>query len=120
MILVVDDNATNREILRHFLEILGFETDEAEDGQQALEFITSERYAYKAIFMDVMMPRLNGIDATKQIRKLNTALAAVPIYAVSGDVSNENRRNCLDAGMNAFVPKPLKISMLTELLEKED
>ena len=119
-ILLVEDNELNREISREILENEGFIVDEAEDGDIAVEKVkTSAEGFYSFILMDIQMPRLNGYEATKQIRSLNNkALAAIPIIAVTANAFDEDKRAATQAGMNGHVAKPIEINNLRKELFK--
>ena len=102
-ILLVDDEPINREVAQLQLQAVGLVVDSAQDGQQAVALAQKTRYA--AILMDMQMPRLNGLDATRQIRQL-PGYAQTPIIAMTGNVFAEDRARCFDAGMSDFLGKP--------------
>ena len=111
-VLVVDDNPENRSVLLDLLQPLGFEIQEAENGQRALDLATEERP--DLILMDLVMPELDGFEATKQIRQ-STSLQGVIVIGLSASVFEEDKDQSLDAGCDDFVAKPLQAS---ELLRK--
>ena len=108
-VLLVEDNALNREISRELLESEGFAVEEADDGDVAVEKVRrSQPGDYDLILMDVQMPRLNGFDATRQIRALaDRRLAAIPVLAVTANAVEEDRAAALAAGMNGHIAKPI-------------
>ncbi len=112
-VLLAEDNETNREIA---VELLGLATgaaiDEAEDGEKAVElFKKSEIGYYDLILMDIQMPRMNGFEATKQIRAMERPDAAtVPIFAMTANAFAEDEEKSKEAGMNAHLSKPLETS----------
>ena len=118
--LLVEDNALNREIANFMLTDQGLIIDEADDGQQAIEtFAKSEPGTYSYIFMDVMMPVMNGLEATRRIRQLNRPDAqSVPIIAMTANAFAEDRQACLDAGMNAHVGKPIEAQALHDAIQQ--
>ena len=108
-LLVVDDNEINRIVVRAQLRLVGLEADEAEDGLRALEM--ANRADYDLILMDVQMPTLDGLEATRQIRTINR-YRNIPIIALTADAFNADRQRVMDAGMSDHLAKPLRASQL--------
>jgi two-component system, sensor histidine kinase and response regulator len=104
-ILVVDDEPINREVAVTVLEDMDLLVDTAEDGAEAVTLAQKNRYA--AIFMDMQMPNLNGMEATQQIRRL-PGCQHIPIIAMTANAFAEDKERCLQAGMNEFLIKPFK------------
>lgn len=104
-ILVAEDNATNQLVVRMLLESLGHRVDVAHDGVEAVE-AARERH-YDLILMDVSMPGLDGIEATRQIRAMPGERGNVPIFALTANALDADRDRCLDAGMQRVLVKPL-------------
>jgi signal transduction histidine kinase/ActR/RegA family two-component response regulator len=102
-ILLVDDEPINREVTLIQLEDLELLIDTAEDGEEAVAMAQKTRYA--AIFMDMQMPKLNGVEATQQIRQL-PGYRDIPIIAMTANAFAEDKAQCLAAGMNDFLTKP--------------
>ena len=112
-VLVVEDNPVNAIVVRTMLERLGCLSEHVHSGREAVE--AANRQPYDLIFMDLLMPELNGIDATRQIRAL--ALDAQPyIVAFTANVMPEDRAACSEVGMNAFLPKPVRLQDLEQCL----
>lgn len=111
-LLLVEDNDLNAEIAATLLESDGAYVSIAGDGAQALEaFAKSPAGTFDAILMDVMMPKMDGLAATKAIRALDRPDAArIPIIAMTGNAFQEDVRECLDAGMNAHIAKPFNVA----------
>jgi signal transduction histidine kinase/DNA-binding NarL/FixJ family response regulator len=112
-ILIVDDIPANREMLRDLLASMGFDTELACNGQEAVDHVRHQ--APHAILMDIMMPVMNGLDATRQIRQLHGS-AALPIIALSASVTAHDQNESLLAGVNAFMTKPVHQHGLLENL----
>lgn len=106
--LLAEDNALNAEIAMEILQDLGFTVDIAENGQIAVDrFEHSELNEYSVIFMDMQMPVLNGVEATKLIRASSRNDRDIPIYAMTANTLTRDRNSCLDAGMNGYISKPI-------------
>ena len=112
-ILVVDDEPLNREIAKDQLEIAGLLVDTAEDGADALAMVQDTHYA--AIFMDMQMPNMDGLDATRLIRKIS-GYQQTPIIAITGNAFAEDKARCLAAGMDEFLTKPIYPQVLFSTL----
>ena len=108
-VLVVEDNDVNREIITAMLLPLKFEVDCAEDGLKALELAATT--PYDLVLMDLQMPGLDGLTATRKLRSL-PGWADTPVVALTADVLNESRLECQSAGMNDFLSKPVEPALL--------
>ena len=117
-ILLVEDNELNMEIALELLSDEGAEVTTAEDGLIAVEtFKKSEPYSFDAVLMDIMMPNMNGYEATGEIRKLDREDAgSTPIIAMSANAFEEDIQKSLAAGMNAHLAKPINIAELIKTL----
>ncbi|MCX7162548.1 MAG: response regulator, partial [Rhodocyclales bacterium] len=112
-ILVVDDEPINREVALMQFEAVGLVADTAEDGAKAVAMARENRYA--AIFMDMQMPKLNGVEATQEIRQL-PGYRDTPIIAMTANVFAEDKERCFKAGMNDFLIKPFNPDELFAVL----
>ena len=119
-VLVAEDNELNWEIAKELLsEELGLEMELAENGQICVEkFAKSEVGYYKAILMDVRMPVMNGLEATKAIRSLDRPDSSLPIIAMTADAFSEDIKRCIDSGMNSHVAKPIDVKEIEKILDK--
>jgi len=115
-VLLVDDHPMNRELGATVLALLGCDVVLAENGEEAVE--AARLGDCDLILMDVHMPRMDGLEATRQIRALGGASAQTPIIAMSADVMPEMKIACLKAGMNDSVGKPIQIQALHAVLAK--
>ena len=114
-VLVVEDDEINREIAVEMLAETGLLIDTAEDGQVAVERVREADYAL--ILMDMQMPRMDGLQATREIRAL-PGMAATPIVAMTANAFAEDRARCFEAGMNDFIPKPVEPDLLLRVVVK--
>ena len=119
-ILLVEDNALNREIALEILREYGFRVDTAENGAVAVEKVrTAAPGSYDLVLMDVQMPVMDGYTATRQIRALeDPALAGIPILAMTANAFDEDRRRAMESGMTSFLSKPIVIGDLVQELHK--
>ncbi len=115
-ILVAEDDAVNRKLMVRVLRNLGYSTFVAGNGKQAVEIYQSHHP--NCILMDLHMPEMDGIEATRRIRSLNPPGKAPFIAAVTADVIPEERQRCFEAGMNGYLTKPLKLDLLARTLEQ--
>ncbi len=118
-ILIADDNKTNQLVAKMMLKKLGFAPDIVEDGYQAVEAV--EKKNYDLIFMDVQMPRMDGFSATYKIRESeskNRADTRVSIVAMTANVMEEDKENCLKAGMDDYISKPITQDSMKEVIKK--
>ena len=115
--LLVEDSPINQEILLSLLENTGITIQCAENGRQAVEMFAADPAAWDIILMDVQMPEMDGLEATRRIRAMGHArAAAVPIIAMTAHVFSEDVERCLQAGMNAHLGKPLVVDRLFQVL----
>lgn len=119
-ILLVEDNEINAEIAKELLEIQGAFVTWVTDGKQAVDkFAISQSNEYQIILMDIQMPVMNGLEATRQIRKLEHPDAlTIPVVAMTANSFQEDVEAAKDAGMNAFITKPLDVKVLYSELQK--
>lgn len=114
-ILIVEDNPINQLTLRRMLEKLGYAPGLAVDGVEAVEMATTE--SYDLVFMDVQLPRKDGLEATREI--IDSLAAGRPrIVAMTANATPEDRQACLDAGMDDYATKPISLNLLRATLEK--
>ena len=113
-VLAAEDNDINWEILNMLLDMHGIESVRAENGQIAVDMLASSQPGdYDLVFMDVQMPIMNGIEATKAIRALPGEWpSTIPIIAMTADAFSEDVAKCMDAGMNGHIAKPIDIKIV--------
>jgi len=115
-ILIAEDNEVNKRVIKKMLRKLGFRADIADDGQEVLEAL--EKQHYDLILMDIQMPKMDGLEAASLIRK-RWPLAEQPcIIALTACALEGDRERCLDAGMDGYISKPVKMEDLREALGK--
>jgi CheY-like chemotaxis protein len=116
-ILVVEDNNINREVALLQLKALGFESEAVGDGNKALEAIKSRQFAL--ILMDVMMPAMDGWEASRRIREYENSIGRhTPIIAVSAWSAADNKDRCLSSGMDDYLGKPYDRASLKQILDQ--
>lgn len=113
-ILVAEDNDINWEIISAMLSMFGIKCERAENGRVCVDMISkAEKDSYTLIFMDIQMPEMNGLDATRAIRKLeNPWASSIPIVAMTADAFSENIMECMNAGMNGHIAKPIDVKLV--------
>jgi CheY-like chemotaxis protein len=115
-ILVVDDNATNRMVAQSLVEMFDCTSEAAEDGEEAVEAVRSGRF--DLILMDIKMPRMDGVAATRAIRALPGRIGETPIIALTANADPDDAAGYLAAGMNGVVEKPMKPEQLLIALQQ--
>ena len=114
-VLLAEDEPINREVSLGLLEAVGLHVDVAQDGAEALDLARKQRYAL--ILMDMQMPNLNGVDATRRLRA-DSLNRDTPVLAMTANAFDEDRNICLAVGMNDHLPKPIDPAVLFETLLK--
>ena len=119
-ILVTEDNEINWEIISTLLSMYGINTERAENGRVCLDKMKQAKQgSYTLIFMDIQMPEMNGLDATRAIRKLDDPWASsIPIIAMTADAFSENVTECMNAGMNGHIAKPIDIKLVLKEIRR--
>lgn len=117
-ILVVEDNITNQQVTVGILKKLGLHADAIADGKEAVKALAA--IPYDLVFMDVQMPVMDGLEATRKIRDPRSDIGNhdIPVIAMTAHAMQGDREKCLEAGMNDYVSKPLTLQDLAEVLEK--
>ncbi|MGS4884265.1 ATP-binding protein [Roseibium sp. MB-4] len=116
-LLVVEDIVTNQLVITGFLQKLGYEADIADNGQEAIDRVQSADYGM--IFMDMQMPVMDGLEATRRIRQLPGPAGLVPIFAMTANAMQQDMDLCLQSGMNGFLTKPISLDKLKTVLQTE-
>ena len=118
-ILLVEDVELNREIAATILSEAGIEVFCAQDGQEAVDYMADPAKSVDLVLMDVMMPVMDGYEATRRIRALpDPERAKIPILAMTANAFDEDVKAALDAGMDGHLSKPLRIESLYEMMRK--
>ena len=120
-ILLCDDNAINQKVAAHILQLLGYQPDLAANGREALDAL--DRKPYDLIFMDVMMPEIDGLEATRVIRERQKAGAtnyhsSIVIVAMTAQAMHGDREKCLAAGMDDYLAKPIRPKDVRAIIER--
>jgi CheY-like chemotaxis protein len=114
-ILVAEDNPVNQRVLVRLLSKMGYSSEAVSDGRQAVEHVLSRQY--RLVLMDCQMPVMDGLDATRQIRT-REAGRRTPIVAITAGALHSDEANCLEAGMDGFVAKPIELAKLAGVLKR--
>lgn len=115
-ILLVEDNPVNQKVTKLMLKKLGYvQVDVAGDGNEAVKMVQQNQY--EIVLMDVQMPGVDGISATRQIRNLGDKIHQPWIIAMTASAMEEDRMECLQAGMNDYLAKPVKIEHIAQALQ---
>ena len=118
-VLIVDDNKVNLQVANELMKLFGFEATQVESGQEAIDRVEKHLVSYDIIFMDHMMPFMDGIEATTIIRNLDSEYArTVPIVALTANAIKGVAQQFIDAGMNDYISKPIRIEHLSEVLKR--
>jgi CheY-like chemotaxis protein/HPt (histidine-containing phosphotransfer) domain-containing protein len=115
-VLVADDNATNQAVAARMLEKMGYAVDVVATGREALDAVKGQNYA--AVLMDGQMPVMDGYEATRAVRALESGALHTPIIALTASAMSEDRTRCLDAGMDDFIAKPVTPEQLASVLSR--
>ena len=119
-VLIAEDNELNYEVAHEILAMHGITSEQAENGKICVErFMEAPEGTYDAILMDMQMPVMNGLEATKMLRKMDQYHGnTIPIVAMTANAFEEDRQKTLDAGMNAHVSKPVDMNVLFRVMAK--
>ena len=119
-ILIVEDNVTNQTLARRMVEKLGHQADVVADGREALAAVAAPgRAAYDLILMDCQMPEMDGYEATRELRRREAGTGRhTPIVAMTANAVEGEREHCLAVGMDDYISKPVKISVLVAILQR--
>jgi CheY-like chemotaxis protein len=113
-ILLAEDNAVNQKLALRLLQQMGYRADLAANGIEAVESV--QRQAYDVVLMDVQMPELDGLDATRQICQLLPDARRPRIVAMTANAMQGDREMCMAAGMDDYLAKPIRVDRLVEAL----
>ncbi|WP_287373067.1 ATP-binding protein [Prosthecochloris sp.] len=117
LVLLVEDNTINQKVARAMLEKMGYSIDIAFNGAEAVEAL--QRKNYGLVLMDLQMPVMDGYEATKAIRNSGKVLnSKIPIIAMTANATKEDRQQCLEAGMDDYVPKPVERKVMMNMLQR--
>lgn len=114
-ILLAEDSEINAGIIYSHLTDMGHDVDIATDGETAL--YAMNKHNYDIVFMDINMPKIDGIEATRQWRQIEDPATSLPIIAVTAKATADDKKQCMDAGMNGFLTKPVSAEQLGEVLK---
>jgi CheY-like chemotaxis protein len=113
---VAEDNLINQMVTTRMLQKMGCHVDVAADGASAIRSVENQHY--DIVLMDLLMPEVDGLEASRRIRSLAGASSKIPIVALTASASDEIRSQCLAAGMNDFLSKPMVLDALRRALDR--
>jgi len=117
-ILLTEDNLVNQKVAKRLLERMGYEIDIANNGLEAI--VAIKQKVYNLIFMDIQMPEMDGLEATRQIRTFLNSPTKPQIIAMTAGVSASEQQLCFDAGMNDFISKPIRVESVVAAIKQVD
>jgi CheY-like chemotaxis protein len=115
-ILLVEDNPINQKLAYFLLSKAGYHVEMAVNGKEAVETYTGKPGDFDIIFMDIQMPEMDGLEATRLIRE--QGFSDIPIIAMTAQAMKGDREKCMEAGMNDYIPKPIKRELVFEMVKK--
>ncbi len=118
-VLIVDDNKVNLQVAAELMKVFGIEAQTLESGQDAIDRVARKTQRFDLVFMDHMMPFMDGVETTQKIRNLEGGYASkLPIVALTANAINGVEKQLLEAGMNDYIPKPIRLEQLGMVLKK--
>ncbi|WP_456384746.1 response regulator [Desulfolithobacter sp.] len=115
-ILLAEDNPVNQKLATLILGKAGYQVEAAANGREAVEMVTRDPDRFDLVLMDVQMPEMDGLEATREIRR--RGLTELPIVAMTANAMKGDREKCLESGMNDYISKPIKREIVFEIIEK--
>ena len=115
-ILIAEDSSVIQNLTKKILQFQNFEVFSAKNGQEVLKHL--EKSKYDAILMDINMPVMDGMECTRKIRELGSEKSETPVIAITGNARNYSDEEFKEAGINAFLQKPLNFDLLVETVKK--
>ena len=115
-ILLVEDNPVNQKVALRYLERMGYRADAVGNGLEGVQAL--QKRDYRLVFMDVQMPEMDGLEATRQIRSLLPKERQPIIVALTANAMQGDRERCLEAGMNDYITKPLKVDDIDVVIRR--
>ena len=115
-ILLAEDNPVNQKVVLRYLELMGYRADAVSNGLEAVHALRERNY--HLVFMDMQMPEMDGLQATRQIRSIISPERQPYIVALTANAMQGDRERCLDAGMNDYLSKPVKIDDIQSVISR--
>jgi len=116
-VLVVDDYPINLDLTKHMLQMMKCQVDTAETAPEAIEKVKQKNY--DIIFMDIQMPDMDGVEATREIRKITSSKGHIPVVALTANAIEGDREKYLEAGLDDYISKPITGERLEEILMRQ-
>lgn len=115
-ILIVEDHLINQKLINFILKKAGYQADAVSNGLEAVDAV--QRQEYDIVFMDIQMPELDGLEATRRINKLLPSDKRPVIIAMTANALAEDRKKCIEAGMDDYISKPLRDGIVGDMIKK--
>ena len=115
-ILIAEDSSVIQNLTKKILSFQGFSVSSAKNGKEVLDFLAKEDF--DVILMDINMPVMDGMECTKEIRNLDNEKSKTPVIAITGNARNYTEQEFTEAGIDAFLQKPLNFDLLVETVKK--
>lgn len=116
-IIIAEDSSVIQNLVKKILQQINYDVTTVKNGRQVLDLV--EREAYDLVLMDINMPVMNGMECSQEIRKIDKDWKNIPIIAVTGNAANHTPEQFKEAGINAYLPKPIDYDLMVETVKEQ-